>query len=268
MKELLAPSCFVVWFPSFHLPPCWFGCTPQGLTHIPGSPSGLIPLVPPDQHALSAESLLHFRWWLSLLLSSTFCRRSFFSPASPSVGLMLSGGMTAGAPSPGHELRLHSFRPTSVTLPLRGPQPCPHSWPILPSASLSGLLALPACQEHPPHRCPGPRFALYKAVPLRQSFRYVRGTGDLPGLPARLVGALQLHPGRAVLGLSAKCVPDEEPQRRALRLRSVAPGGGSLGCQCTHRWRGQHTGPAGGRAFSLTGKVRAQTGRALAGRRI
>lgn len=154
---------------------------------------------------------------------------------------MLSGGMAAGAPSPGHEPRLHSLCPTSVALPLSGPQPRPHSWPILPFASLPGLLALPASQEHPPHRCPGPHFALSKAVPLRESFRYVRSTGYLPGLPARLVGALQLHPGRAVLGLSAKCMPDGECQRRALGLRSVASRGGSLGHRRTHRWRGQRT---------------------------
>lgn len=181
---------------------------------------------------------------------------------------MLSGGMAAGAPSPGHEPRLHSLCPTSVALPLSGPQPRPHSWPILPFASLPGLLALPASQEHPPHRCPGPHFALSKAVPLRESFRYVRSTGYLPGLPARLVGALQLHPGRAVLGLSAKCMPDGECQRRALGLRSVASRGGSLGHRRTHRWQGPAHGPAGGRASSITGKLRAQTGRALAGRRI
>lgn len=54
----------------------------------------------------------------------------------PSVGLMLSGGMAAGTPSPGHEPRLHSLCPTSIALPLSGPQPHPHSWPILPFASL------------------------------------------------------------------------------------------------------------------------------------
>ena len=258
--------CSLERFPSFHLPSCWFGCTPQGLTHIPGSPSGLIPLVPPDQRAVSAESLLHFCWWLSLLLSSTFCRRSFFSPASPLRG--------------SHAVRWHDcrgFQPwswTQTSLPpchLCRPPPQwppaspPHSWPILPSTSLLGLPALPASQEQPPHRCPGPRFALSKAVPFRQSFRYVRGTGDLP---AQLVGALQLHLDREVLGLSTECMPDGEPQRRVLGLRSVAPGGGSLGCRCTHRCWGQRTGPAGGRAFPLTGKVRAQTGRALTGRRI
>lgn len=222
--------CSLERFPSFHLPFCWFGCTPQGLIHIRALPQASSP----SYHQTSVLSLLNRSDCPCSCPPLSAGGLSSHQPL-PSVGLMLSGGMTAGASSPGHEPRLHSLRPTSVALPLKGLQPRPHT--VGPSF-------------HPPHfwACPlslpvrsshltgalAPALPFLKLCPLGK-VSDMSGTGDLP---AQLVGALQLHLGREVLGLSTsmpECMPDGEPQRRALGLRSVAPGGGSLGCRCTHR---------------------------------
>lgn len=162
-----------------------------------------------------ASTLLHLHRPVPSLLNRS-CTSTGGCPCS--CPLLSARGLSSCQPSPlwasCSQVAWLQGLPALVKSPDFTPCPTPPSpspqWPPAappqlahPSIRLTSGPASSPCQSGvPTSQVPWAPLCSFSKAVLRESFlRYVRSTGYLPGLPARLVGALQLHPGRAVLGL-------------------------------------------------------------------